>query len=146
VTGTVGFMVRRRWPVLALVGWSAFVWITRLNNTLADDDADKPLSLALSASILVLAAASAVVLVRRRSSATTETDQRLWLAFAGWTVLVWAVRGIEITLSDHNLGFKVVHVMLGVVSVVLAAAVVGVVRRERAAEAAAVSPLAGTGR
>jgi hypothetical protein len=139
-------MLRRRWPVLALVGWSAFVWITRINNVLADDDADKPLALALAASVLVLAAASAVVLVRRRSASTTETDQRLWLAFAGWTVLVWVVRGIEITLSDHNLGFKLVHVMLGVVSVALAAAVVGVVRRERAAGAAAVSPLIGTGR
>jgi hypothetical protein len=139
-------MVRRRWPVLALVGWSAFLWITRINNALADEGANQPLALALAASILVLAAASAVVLVRRRSEPTTEPDQRLWLAFAGWTVLVWVVRGIEITLSDHELGFKLVHVMLGVVSVALAAAVVGVVRRERAAGASAVSPPVGTGR
>jgi hypothetical protein len=139
-------MVRRRWPVLALVGWSAFLWITRINNAFADDGANKPLALALAASILVLAAASAVVLVRRRSQPTTEPDQRLWLAFAGWTVLVWVARGIEITLSDHELGFKLVHVMLGVVSVALAAAVVGVVRREREADAPAVSPPVGTGR
>ena len=78
----------RRWPVLALVGWSAFVWITRINNALADDAADKPMALTLSASVLALAAASGVILWVRRSAPTTETDRRVWLAFAGWTALV----------------------------------------------------------
>ena len=42
-------------------------------------------------------------------------------ALAAWTVAVWVVRDIRIVAADHDVGFTVVHVVLGVVSIVLAA-------------------------
>ena len=39
------------------------------------------------------------------------------------TVVVWVERVGQILLSDHEVGFKVVHSALGVISVVLAVAV-----------------------
>jgi hypothetical protein len=41
-------------------------------------------------------------------------------ALAGWTVAVWVVRDIRIVAADHDLGFTLVHVVLGVVSIILA--------------------------
>ena len=41
--------------------------------------------------------------------------------FAAWTGVVWAVRIPMIVLADHAVGFKVVHAMLGLISIGLAA-------------------------
>jgi hypothetical protein len=122
-----------RWSVLAFVAWSAYVWVTRIVNALGDDTANKPFALALSLSVLVPVGAVGVTLLRARHRAIGGAEARLWVATAGWVSLVWLVRGVEIVLSEHEVGFKVVHVVIGVLSVVLAAATVRVVRRERAA-------------
>lgn len=52
-------------------------------------------------------------------------------AFALWTVFVWTVRITNILGEDHSAGFKVVHTLLALVSVVFAMAAWAVVRRVR---------------
>ena len=43
----------------------------------------------------------------------------LLCAFAVWTATVWAVRVVMIAIADHTVAFKVVHVVLGLISVAL---------------------------
>ena len=38
-----------------------------------------------------------------------------------WTIAVWVVRGVQIALSDDEAAFIVVHLVLGIVSIALAA-------------------------
>jgi hypothetical protein len=57
--------------------------------------------------------------VRRRERLGLAT-----LALAGWTVVVWIVRGVDIATGDHSAGFVVVHLALGVISIALAAVAV----------------------
>jgi hypothetical protein len=147
-------MLRLRWPVVLFVPWTVYVWVTRIVNALGDDSANKPLAVALSLSVLVPTVFAGVVLVRARDRALTGPEARLWLAAGGWTALVWLVRGVEIVLSDHELPFKIVHVVVGGVSIALAAATMGVARRELAGaptdptgpHATRVSPPTGAGR
>ncbi|HEV3226680.1 MAG TPA: hypothetical protein VGZ52_07590 [Acidimicrobiales bacterium] len=106
----------RRWPLFALVGWTAFVWLGRVRNGG---------SLLLAASFLVLAA---LALWRRGHWIT---------ALAGWTVAVWVVR-TPMILADHQSGaFKAVHTVLAVVSIGLAITAQVHVQRQREAPAPA---------
>jgi hypothetical protein len=132
-------MSRRRWPVAVLVLWSLYVWSQRIVNAFGDDTANKPVALALSASVIAPAVVSGVVLVQARSRRLTAPDVGVWKGLAGWTTLVWIVRGGEIALSDHEVAFKVVHVALGVVSIVLAGLTWRVAGREESTSV--VSPL-----
>ena len=43
-------------------------------------------------------------------------------ALAAWSTAVWVVRDARILVADHEVGFKVVHTVLAVVSIVLAVA------------------------
>ena len=108
-----------RFPwTLGLVIWSFLVWTTRINNIVADDALDGAglaARLALSISFTVLAALTVAAL--RRGS---EWMVPLVAGFAGWTVLVWIVRGVQIALADHDAAFVAVHVVLAIVSIVLA--------------------------
>jgi len=119
--------VRRSAAALALAGWTAFVWLTRIRNAAADGDSLWPYL--LSVSFLVLAVGVLATLGR---------DRRWILGLAAWTVVVWAVRLVDIViLSDHGAGFIVVHAAIGLVSVGLAV-VAGreVIRARRLASAA----------
>jgi hypothetical protein len=64
-----------------------------------------------------------VVLVRTWREPLTAAGARVLQLFAGVTAVVWVVRGVQIAVSDHEVGFKVVHVALGVISIALAAGV-----------------------
>jgi hypothetical protein len=140
-------MLRTRWPVALFVLWTVFVWVTRISNVLGDDTANKPLALALALSVLVPTVTAGVVLVRARRRALVGAEVRLWQAVAGWTALVWLVRGAEIALDDRGVGFKVVHVAIGAISIALAAATVRVARGEPApSRSTGVSPSVGAGR
>jgi hypothetical protein len=109
-------------PFALLVGWTLFVWATRVRNVLGDDDlttGERLAGLALAASFLGLAALVLVGLFARPA----------WLGpavrtLAAWTVAVWLVRGVGIALGGHSAGFVVVHLALGVVSIGLAVAAV----------------------
>ena len=53
-------------------------------------------------------------------------------AFAGWTVFVWVVFIRNIAKDHtHSTGFKVVHIILAVISIALAAGCFAVVGRAR---------------
>lgn len=99
------------WPWL-FVGWTVFVWAGRIR--LAEGELG-PFLLALT--FLVPTAALAVALVRFRAAVPALVG-----ALALWTTGVWVVRDVDIVAGgDHPVGFVVVHVVLGVVSVALAA-------------------------
>jgi hypothetical protein len=110
-------MLSRHRAAVALVGWTFFVWTTRIGNIWRDADLDTSgkvgrTVLALSFTLL---AAAVVVALRRRAGWTNGAI----LALAGWTVGVWLVRDASILAADHDVGFKAVHTMLAVVSIVL---------------------------
>lgn len=112
--------MRRRPAALALVGWTLFVWTTRIFNVWGDPDLDTGEKLGrtgLALSFTLLAAAVILALWRGGFRARLLAVG----ALAGWTVAVWVVRDIRIVLADHDLGFTLVHLVLGVVSIILAA-------------------------
>ena len=107
-------------PVVALATWTLVVWAGRIRNAVADDAGAGPVLLAVT----FVALAVAVLL--------TRGDRRAVVALAAWTVAVWAVRAVDIALlSDHDTAFVVVHLVLAVVSVALAAAATAAVRSAR---------------
>jgi hypothetical protein len=137
-------MLRSRWPVALFVPWTLFVWFNRVVNTMGDDEANKPLTLALALSVVVPVVLVGVVLVQSRDRRLREPEARLLQAAALWTVVVWLVRGTEIGLSsEHGAAFKVVHLVIGVISVALALVTAQIARRELTA---GVSPRVGADR
>ncbi len=104
--------------VAAFVAWTVFVWTTRIRNVVGDDDASsatRATAIVTSVALIALAAAVAVALMTRR----------LWLreslmAMGALTVAVWLVRGTGIVVGDRSVAFKVVHVVLALISIALA--------------------------
>jgi hypothetical protein len=95
--------------VLAFVnaGWMAFIWTTRLRN---DPDAT-----AVVLSALCLAGALALVVVGLRRG-----PAMVGLAIGAAHSAVWVVRGTQIAVdSQRSVGFRAVHVVLGVISIAL---------------------------
>ena len=119
MTGTVAVMARLRLPAsVALVAWTLLVWTTRLRNIWADESlstGEQLRSTALAGSFTVLAVVLGVALWRRATWLRPAV-----LALAGWTAAVWVVRAVGIATADHSLGFVVVHLVLAIVSWVLA--------------------------
>lgn len=120
---------------VAFATWTTYVWVTRLVNAWGDaglDTSERWGATVLAGSFLVLAfgvAWAALEAWRRRPSALGARAVRVLVV---WTVIVWAVRVPQIVLAGHALGFTVVHVMLGVMSIglgLVSAAVLGVFRR-----------------
>ncbi len=123
--------MRRHRAAVALVGWTFLVWTTRIANIWRDADlatGERWGRTLLALSFTVLAVAAAVALGRRLVQATVVAMG----ALAAWTITVWVVRGIGILAADHGLGFKVVHTVLAVVSIVLAVLAWRETRRETA--------------
>ncbi len=126
--------------MVAFVVWTAYVWCTRIANAWGDaglSTAGKVGSTVLSLSLLVPAAAVAVVVARRRRGLPTPGEVLLLRAFGVWTIAVWVVRVPMILVADHDVPFKVVHAVLGVVSIALALVTLGVAGRAAAERAAA---------
>lgn len=112
--------MRRRPLALALVAWTFFVWTTRIANIWRDEALDTGEKLGrtgLALSFTILAVAVVATLWRRAEGAARVAVG----ALAAWSVAVWLVRDVRIVLADHEVGFKVVHTVLAVVSIVLAA-------------------------
>lgn len=106
--------------------WSLFVWGNRLNNLRTDGTAGTDLVLSLTLSLVSVGFAVAALagwVVSRRAGwpAPTGTWRTGLQAFCGWTVVVWAVRGVDIVLDWRSVGFVVVHLVLAAVSIGLAA-------------------------
>ena len=122
--------MRRRPFALALVGWTFLVWTTRIANIWRDealDTGEKVGRTGLALSFTLLALAVVVTLWRRLPQASLVAVG----ALAGWSVAVWVVRDVRILFADHEVGFKVVHTVLAVVSIVLAALAWREARRPR---------------
>jgi hypothetical protein len=134
---------RRPLATVALVVWTFLVWTTRINNIWADDGLDTAAKVGrtgLALSFTVLAAATAVGLWRRRQR-VVRWLRPLVTGFAGWTVAVWVVRGVQIATDDHDLAFVAVHLVLAVVSIGLA----GLAVRETSFVVRAVAPAGAPG-
>ena len=115
--------------------WTFLVWTTRIANIWRDADLDTGERwgrTVLALSFTVLAVAVAVALWRRLATGPVVAVG----ALAAWTIAVWVVRDIGILAADHDLGFKVVHTVLAVVSIVLAVLAWRETRRETRREAA----------
>jgi hypothetical protein len=108
-------MPRREPLVAVLVGWTLFVWTTRIGNIWRDHSAStggKVASTALALSFTVLAALVLVGWLQRRGWL-----RRAVLALGIWTVAVWVERSVAIVTDSRGAGFVVVHAVLAVVSV-----------------------------
>ena len=120
-------MPRRRWVLLAVfVVWTAYVWVTRIANAWGsgtETTGGKVVSTVLSGVMLALAAGSVVVLAQTWRRPLTVAAARFLQVFCGVTVVVWVVRAAQIVASDHDVPFKAVHVVLGVISIALAVGV-----------------------
>jgi hypothetical protein len=134
-------MPRRRWTLLAVfVAWTSYVWVSRIVNawgSSTESTGGKVFSTVLSGVMLALAVGGVAVLVRTWKAPLTVGAARFLEVFCGVTVAVWVIRAGQIALSDREVGFKVVHVVLGLVSIALAVAVWRVafpVARRRPAE------------
>jgi len=113
----------RRWLV-ALGVWTLLVWATRINNVLFQDDltaAGRATRLALALSFTVGGFAVLAVAWRARERALGPAEALVVGAVCWWTIAVWVVRGVQIAFSDEEAAFIVVHVVLGIVSIALAA-------------------------
>ncbi len=116
---------RSRIVLLAFVAWTAFVWGNRISNTLRSEESAgaKTFSTVLSLVLLGFALAVVVVVAKAWKSNLGTGGAKVLMAAAVLTVVVWLVRVPMILVADHGAPFKIVHVGLGVVSVVLAALV-----------------------
>ncbi|MCE2807021.1 MAG: hypothetical protein LW869_01025 [Actinobacteria bacterium] len=116
---------RSRIVLLAFVAWTAFVWGNRISNTLRSEESAgaKTFSTVLSLVLLGFAVAVVVVVAKAWKSHLGTGGAKVLMVAAVLTVVVWLVRVPMILVADHGAPFKIVHVGLGVVSVVLAALV-----------------------
>jgi uncharacterized membrane protein YobD (UPF0266 family) len=116
---------RSRIVLLAFVAWTVFVWGNRISNTLRSEESTgaKTFSTVLSLVLLGFAVAVVVVVAKAWKSNLGAGGAKVLMAAAVLTVVVWLVRVPMILVADHGAPFKIVHVGLGVVSVVLAALV-----------------------
>jgi NADH:ubiquinone oxidoreductase subunit K len=93
---------------IALAVWTLVVWATRIRNVAEAGGGAADLLVPVGLTVLAVAA-----LVDRRRGAPV---------LAAATIAVWAVRLPFVLAHDHPAGFKVVHAVLAVVSMGLAAA------------------------
>lgn len=126
--------MRRRWPVVAFILWTGYVWTTRILNAWTSSEETvtaKVISTVVATALLLGTVALAGILVRARHRALLGSEVRVARGMAVATVVVWAVRVPQILLDgDHGVPFKVVHVLLAGLSLVLAALTWRVANRE----------------
>jgi hypothetical protein len=117
---------RPRIAMTVLTGWTVYVWTTRIVNVWGDataTSADKWLTTLGSAALMALAVAALWAVFVGRAVRVVQL-------FLVATVAVWVVRVPQILLDDHDVPFKVVHAVLGVISVTLAVVAWRAVRSE----------------
>jgi hypothetical protein len=124
---------RARWSLLPVfAAWTLFVWATRIDNIWSDEALDggqKLTRTALALSFVTVALLVGWVAARTFRRTRSRVDLRLVQLAAAWSIGVWVIRAGAIVVGDHDLPFIVVHVVLGVISAALAAAVVRVVHQ-----------------
>ena len=126
-----------RAPVFALAGWTLFVWATRIRNAMADDDlsgGSKAVAVTV-ATLFTLGGLAVLIAAIRRTHLAIAVR-----ALAAFTIVYWPVRVVQIIAAGHGVGFTVVHAVLGVISVSLAAWAWTSQAGQRAPRAAGVLP------
>jgi hypothetical protein len=111
--------------VAVLVGWTLFVWTTRVGNIWRDHALDAGQKLGrtgLALSFTALAAVTLVAYVQRRPWLTPAV-----LVLAVWTWAVWLERSVGIASGDHSAAFISVHIVLALISIGLSTLAVRVV-------------------
>jgi hypothetical protein len=110
--------MRSRTPAFALAGWTLFVWATRIRNALGDDElsgGEKAWAVGV-ATAFTLGGLAVLIAALRRVRLVPAVR-----VLAAVTAVYWPIRVVQIALADHDAAFVVVHTVLGVVSVALAA-------------------------
>ena len=86
-----------------------------MNNIVRDDDLSAGgMAWRLGAAGFFVALAVALLVATRRSPARVSA---VLGALVVWTIGWWSIRGVGILLDNHDVGFKVVHTILMVVSI-----------------------------
>jgi hypothetical protein len=107
--------------VLASALWTLFVWGTRVRNIGNDDTlggGEKAFAFLVCVVFIGAAMAMLAMLVTRQSARLRALLTVFAVATVGW----WAVRSVLIVAHDHSMAFRIVHIVLGVISSVLAVA------------------------
>jgi hypothetical protein len=103
--------------------WTLFVWAVRVRNALTDDTLSTGAqvgAIALSASFLLPAFLILLWCLRNiRRGGKPGGGVALLRLLTFWTIGVWIFRGYAIVVNDHSTNFRVVHLTLGAVSIVL---------------------------
>jgi len=112
-------IIRRRTAVIASALWTLFVWFTRVRNIANNDTmSDGARTLAYVVCVVFIGAAIAmlVMLARRQWLRLRLFLPVVAVVTVGW----WALRSVFILVHHHSWAFRVVHVVLGIISSVLA--------------------------
>jgi hypothetical protein len=115
------FLTRVRALVVASALWTLFVWGTRVRNIGNDEtmgDGEKAFAYVVSVVFIGAAIAMVALLVTRRFPQLRGLLPLFAIATVGW----WAVRSVFIVVHDHSTAFRVVHIVLAIISAVLAVA------------------------
>ena len=122
-------MSRVQW-VWVLIGWTLFLWLSRLRNVVNNDEltsSGRAIRIGVVVIFVVLAGLTAVAVRQRRAGQTgSGLGSRGWQGkvvglFVTWTAGYWLIRGIGILIDgDYSIGFKTVHTVLMAVSLTLA--------------------------
>ena len=114
-------MTRPRALVVASALWTLFVWGTRVRNIGNDDTlggGEKAFAFLVCVVFIGAAIAMLALLVTRQSARLRVLLPVFAVATVGW----WAVRSVFIVVHDHSMAFRIVHIVLGIISSVLAVA------------------------
>ncbi len=101
-----------------LAAWTLLVWTTRIGNIWNDtalSTGEKWGRTGLAVSFTILALGVAVAWWRRLGA-----QRIVVVALAGWTIAVWVARSARIATGGHSAAFVAVHLVLALVSCVLA--------------------------
>jgi len=103
--------------LVASGAWTVFVWATRIGTAVDEGAGGRAV---LGAVFTIVGLGLLAVAWRARGRGLDRNEVLAVRAAAAWTVGVWVVRGVQITLADHDASFVVVHLVLAVVSIALA--------------------------
>ena len=107
-------------PVAAFSVWTLFVWVQRVVNIFGGGTLHGTDLLGALVRPVVFSAIGIVLALVAFGPIPAERTKPLVVAGGGITIAMWLVQTVLIATRDYSVGFIVVHVVLGVVSVGLA--------------------------
>ena len=108
----------RHWSIAAFGVWNSAIWLARIRNILSDDSLDGGGKALWMVPALIFGGGGVLALVLWcKGRASLARPVAAVLLFA---MLYWPVRTVFVFLNDHSAAFRIVHLVLAVVSVALA--------------------------